>query len=243
MPWYEKWFDRDEYELVYHNRDAGEAEEVIDLLEWVVAPPPGTAILDVGCGRGRHSITLARRGYRVSGVDLSERALGTARKRATRDGLDIAFLQGDMREPVCHACFDGLINLFTAFGYFEDEDDHLKALQAMAAALKPGGWLFQDFLNAPYVHRTLIPEDRRTEKNVEIIQRRWIEEGRINKEILFRRNGNTHRFCESVRLFTLEDFEGLYAAAGLTIEQTFGSYDGLPSSPEAPRLILLARKT
>ncbi|GIV58208.1 MAG: methyltransferase [Rhodothermaceae bacterium] len=242
MSWYKEWFDRDEYELVYQQRDEEEAEQVVDLLERVARPAPGARILDVGCGRGRHARSLARRGYRVTGIDLSERALARARELAAEEGLAITFLRGDMRDPVCEGCFDGVVNLFTAFGYFDDDADHLRTLRAMATDLRPGGWLVQDFLNAPYVQRHLVPEDVRREDDLLIRQRRWIEDGRINKQIEIRRDGRTFTFCESVRLLTLDDFRRFYAAAGLDLHATFGDYDGSSYHEDAPRLILYARK-
>jgi len=245
MAWYKDWFDRDEYELVYHERDEEEAEELIDLLERVVAPTPGATILDVGCGRGRHPRTLARRGYQVTGLDLSERVLAQARRQAEDEGLSIRFLQGDMRAPLCTACFDGVVNLFTAFGYFDEEKDHLRAVEAMATPLKAGGWLFQDFLNASQVQSTLVPEDVIVQDGIEIGQRRWIEQGRINKEITFYDADSHHNsatFCESVRLLTLDDFRALYDAAGLELIDTFGDYAGHRHTPVSPRLILYARK-
>ena len=245
MAWYKDWFDQDEYELVYHERDEEEAEELIDLLERVVAPAHGATVLDVGCGRGRHPRTLARRGYQVTGIDLSERVLTQARRLAQEDGLSIRFFQGDMRTPFCTACFDGVVNLFTAFGYFDEEIDHLRAVEAMAVALRPDGWLFQDFLNAPQVRSTLVPENILVKDGVKIEQRRWIEEGRINKEITFHDADSRHHsatFRESVRLLTLDDFRALYTTAGLDLLDTFGDYAGCPHTPTSPRLILYARK-
>jgi SAM-dependent methyltransferase len=239
---YAQWFDRDEYELVYKQRNEREAEQVIDLLEHMVQPRPGAAILDMGCGRGRHSRSLTRRGYHVTGVDLSERALAQARTRAAAEGLDIDFRRGDMREPVCEACFDGVVNLFTAFGYFDDDAEHARTLHALATALKPGGWLFQDFLNASYVRANLVPETHRTEGEIEISERRWIEAGRINKEITLRRNGEEHTFKESVRLLTPGDLSTFYAEAGLDLRATYGTYTGDPHTAASPRLILYALK-
>ncbi len=245
--WYEDWFGRDEYELVYHERGEAEAERMVDLLERVARPAAGAAVLDVGCGRGRHARVLARRGYRVTGIDLSEDVLAQARTRADDEGLVLTFRRSDMREPACDACFDGVINLFTTFGYFEDEADHLRAVRAMAAALRPGGWLFQDFLNASYVRSHLVPEDAHVHAGVEIRQQRWIADGRIGKRITLHdrhapRNGTRGPFFESVRLLTLDDFRALYAAAGLTLSATFGDDDGAPHGPASPRLILYAHK-
>lgn len=242
MAWYEDWFDRDEYEMVYQQRDVAEAERAIDLLVRTARPAPGAAILDMGCGRGRHARSLARRGYRVTGVDLSPRALDQARRRAVEEGLDITFQQGDMRTPVCDACFDGVASLFTAFGYFDDEGDHLRTVEAYAHNLRAGGWLFQDFLNAPYVESTLVPETHSEVGGVAITQRRWIEGGRINKTITLRRNGDEHHFQESVRLLTLDDLRALYDAASLDLQHTFGDYHGAPYGPDTPRLILYATR-
>lgn len=239
--WYEDWFGREEYKLVYRRRDEKEAEECIDLIERAVSPAPDARVLDVGCGRGRHARILARRGYRVTGTDLSERSLREARKRAQEDGLSIDYLRKDMRETVCEDCFDGAVNLFTAFGYFQKEADHVQTLRAITAALRPGGWFVQDFLNADYVRETLVPRDSRTANGTTIEQERWIEDGRINKRIQIERKGRTKIFRESVRLFTLEDFRTLYRRVGLALEATYGDYDGRPFAPTSPRLIMVSR--
>lgn len=239
--WYTEWFDQAEYELVYQNRDELEASQCIDLIEKAVRPAPGAAILDMGCGRGRHARVLARRGYDVTGVDLSAPSLEKARARAAAEGLAITFQQGDMREPVATAQFDGVVNLFTAFGYFEDDADHARAIRAMATAVRPGGWLVQDFLNAPQVRATLVPHDGRQVGDAHIAQQRWIANGRIHKRIVITRQGRTQTFRESVRLLDKTDFATLYQRAGLTLTQTFGHYDGRPHSPAAPRLLMVAR--
>lgn len=244
MAWYEHWFDRDEYELVYQERDDEEARRCVDLIERAVDLRAECSLLDVGCGRGRHAIELARRGCLVTGVDLSEASIQEAKERAREAELThrTRFLVGDMREPVCSGCVEGAMNLFTAFGYFEEEADHLHALEAIAEAVEPGGFFVQDFLNAPHVESQLVPEDRRTEDGVEIVQRRWIEDGRINKRIDLQRNGEGESFRESVRLLTLEDFERFYARVGLELEATYGDYDGRSYGPETPRLIMVSRR-
>lgn len=242
MAWYKDWFGRDAYELVYRERDDAEAERAADFIERVADPQPEAEVLDVACGRGRHARALARRGYRVTGFDLSTRSVETARQRAREEGLDITFCEHDMREVFCDGCADGVVNLFSSFGYFDEEADHQRAVDAMAAALRPEGWLVQDFMNAPRVAETLVPEDTRTEDGVTIHQQRWIEDGRINKEITLRKNGEQKTYVESVRLLTLSDFRALYAGAGLRLAGTYGDYDGAPYAEDSPRLILHARR-
>ncbi len=246
MAWYEDWFDSDAYELVYDQRDLSEARRLADLIERTVRPGPGGRVLDVACGRGRHSRILAARGYDVTGVDLSENALQSARRRAEREGLAVTFRQADMRALAFRAEFDGAVNLFTSFGYFDDEADHQRVIDGVARALVPGGWFVQDFLNAPYLAEHLVPRSERSVDGVRIVQRRRIVDGaggrRVEKQITLHRDGDTHAFAESVRLLEGEDFRRMYAAAGLALESTFGGYDGGPHTAGSPRLILVARK-
>jgi len=242
MPWYEGWFDSDAYNLVYDHRDESEAARLVALIERVVDPVPDAHILDVGCGRGRHTRIFARHGYRVTGIDLSTDALEEARARAEAEGVDITFRQSDMREPYCDGCMDGVVNLFTTFGYFDTDRENRRALSAMTQALRPGGWFVQDFLNAPHVRDTLVPATSRTVEGVEIHQKRWIEGDRINKEITLSNNGDTDTYYESVRLFTPDELRALYAAVGLEIVDTFGDYEGHPHTPDSPRFLLYARQ-
>lgn len=244
-PWYEDWFNSDAYEIVYNRRNLNDAEHLADLLESELEPAPGIDILDVGTGRGRHARILAKRGYRLTGLDLSEKAIETARERAESEGLtkeQIVFVQGDMRLPHFQERFDGVVNLFTSFGFFEDEHDHRRAISSMATALKPEGWLMQDFLNAPYVRERLVPESEHTSGDVHVHQKRWIEDGRVNKRILLTRGTEEYTYLESVRLLTREDLNTIYENAGLTVTGTFGDYAGNAYSASSPRLILIAAK-
>lgn len=242
MSWYEGWFDSEAYDLVYAHRDESEAQQLVNLIEREIAPESGAHVIDVGCGRGRHARIFARRGYDMTGVDLSTEAIQEARHRARQENLDVRFLQGDMRDPVCDGCADGVVNLFTTFGYFEDDVENREALAAMATALRPDGWFFQDFLNAPRVIETLEPTDTREVQDVTIRQQRWVEDGRINKKITLERNGTVKTYRESVRLYTVEDLTTMYEAVGFELVDTYGSYDGTPYTADSPRLLLYARK-
>ncbi len=242
MSWYEGWFDSAAYDLVYDHRDEDEAAQLVDLVEREIDPVADAHILDVGCGRGRHARIFARRGYDVTGFDLSEEAIAAARAQAEADNLDITFERGDMRDVYCEACADGVVNLFTTFGYFETDAENRGALAAMTESLRPDGWFVQDFLNAPQVADTLVPATTRTVEGVTIEEHRWIEDERINKEITLSRNGTSTTYKESVRLYTLDELRTLYEEVGLDLVSTFGDYNGAPHTPTSPRLILHARK-
>jgi SAM-dependent methyltransferase len=240
MAWYEQWFDADEYDLVYQDRDENEARALIDLIEAKTLLSGGSTVLDVGCGRGRHAVDFAARGHVVTGLDLSPKSLEAARERAKQAGVQVSFVRGDMRSAI-GSQFDLVVNLFTAFGYFEDEKGHQQSVDAMAASMTPDAWLVQDFLNPPFLRDSLVSADVRYAGDTEIRQSRRIQNGRIRKRIEFLKGRSTHSFEESVALLELADFERFYSAAGLQLEFVVGDYAGGPHGPSSPRTILFSR--
>lgn len=241
-PWYAQWFDRSEYETVYAARNDSDAERMIHRIVDSTSLVPGATVLDVACGRGRHARAFARMGYRVTGIDLSPRAIETARRMAVQEDLDIDFEEGDMRVAPCRGCFDLVVNLFTSFGYFERDEDHQKSIDAMARSMKSDAWLVQDFMNVDRVVADLVPIDERREGALRVVQRRWVEGPRLVKEITLRQAASPDQvFTESVRLLRLKDFETMYRVAGLRLDRVFGDVDGTDFTPDSPRMIMIAR--
>jgi SAM-dependent methyltransferase len=243
--WYEEWFDTPEYDLVYSRRDDDDARRLLKLVLKVTQLPAGRRVLDMACGRGRHSIQLARAGYDVTGIDLSPRAVDIARGRTAAESLEIEFRVGDMREAPCSGCFDMVVNLFTSFGYFDDDEQNGMAVAAMAESLGEGGWLVQDYMNGEYWSRNYVPFDERSRDGLVLKQRRWVDGNRLNKEItIVTNNGSSERrFTESVRLFGLDDFKRMYASAGVEIEQVFGDFEGRPFNTDSKRMIMFSRRS
>src|ERR1700738_5588386 len=129
--WWRSWFGPS-YLALYDGFLAERTPVEIDRLEVLLALRPPQRILDLPCGQGRHAIELARRGYEVTGVDLSPYLLGVARERAYASGVKVRWLEGDMREALPGETFDLILNLFTSLGYFDDEADDLSGVSVAA---------------------------------------------------------------------------------------------------------------
>ncbi|KUP21567.1 class I SAM-dependent methyltransferase [Paenibacillus sp. DMB5] len=222
--WYEKSFGED-YLIVYRHRDfCGARHEVEKMIGWLDLPE-GSKVLDLCCGMGRHSLALAEAGFAVTGVDLSEVLLREAR---AQDGAEaVTWLRSDMRELPLDGGFDAVVNLFTSFGYFEDDEEQVKVLREVYRMLKPGGKFIIDFLNPAYVIAHLVPHSTREDGDNLIDESRRIEDGYVKKDIILTSKGDDtpRKYHERVKLYPLETFKQLIAAAGLQLEAVHGSYD------------------
>ena len=248
--WYEAWFKDANYSVVYAHRDEDEAEYLLDLIERVTGKQRARSILDLGCGSGRHAISLARRGYAdVTAVDLSPTLLEEARSNAKEAHVSVKFVEQDMRDLNSEDKYDLVLNLFTSFGYFALDEENAKVIHSVAKALKPFGMFILDFFNAQWVRTHLVARDERIlADGRRLEQTRWLENGRVEKRLLLRGSPigveatEAHEFFESVRLFDLEDFKRMFDAAGLSLVETFGSYSGSPFDAErSPRLIMFVK--
>ena len=228
--WYEEWFDSSLYEKLYAYRDDEEAARLADLLEVELPKTRYRKILDLGCGRGRHSLNMARRGYKVTGFDLSSRAIQKAKSRAGDEGLTIDFRIHDMREPLDEQ-FDAILNLFTTFGYFDDDAENIRVLQAMSHMLRPSGRLVIDYLNASSVKRSLNPHEAGSIDSLSYDVSRGIDESvnMVVKTIHFhKQNGEAREYQERVKLYDLKWFKEQLARYNLTLVKCYGNYDGDP---------------
>lgn len=238
--WYEKSFGSD-YLLVYKHRDLqGAYNEVRSMMEWLELPE-GSEVLDLCCGMGRHSLVLTDFGFKVTGVDLSEALLAEARRKDAAG--EVRWVRGDMREVPLADTFDAVVNLFTSFGYFEDDAENVRVLHEIKRLLKPGGSFIIDYLNPPYVKAHLVPESERTDGSVLIREQRRIENGFVKKQIVLSEGGAERTYEERVKLYDRERFEALLKEAGLAADRLYGGYDASPYEPEAsPRMIFVGRK-
>jgi SAM-dependent methyltransferase len=243
MDWFEAWFDSPLYEKLYANRDQEEARQLITFLEKAILLDLNSKILDLGCGRGRHAISLARKGYHVTGVDLSERAIETAQEKAVNEGLSrVHFQVGDMREPLPQK-FDVILNLFTTFGYFVDDDENARVLDSVVQMLKTDGIFVLDYLNAAQVIDTLIPEESGQFQDIDYTIKRYLKEGSIHKDITFKKEATESEktYSEKVKLYDAEWFRQQMNERKLKIDHIYGDYEGGEYEEEnSPRLLIIS---
>lgn len=241
--WYKKSFG-DDYLLVYKHRDMqGAYNEVKGMIEWLKLDQ-GAEVLDLCCGMGRHSMALTDFGYKVTGIDLS----GVLLKEAVRLDREqkVQWIQGDMRDVQINQQFDAVVNLFTSFGYFEEDAENEKVLQEIYRLLKPSGQgqFIIDFLNPEFVERNLVPFSKRTEGNSTIEETRKIEDGSVRKTIVVSEPGAEDRsYLEQVKLYHQEAFLTMLDRVGLEVLHVYGAYDASPyDKTESKRMIFVGRR-
>ena len=240
MDWFKNWFDSFYYHKLYRHRNTAEAQEFIDNVLNYLNPKPDSRILDLACGKGRHSIYLNEKGYDVVGVDLSQNSIDEANKSANNT---LHFYQMDMRALECTKPYNLVMNLFTSFGYFNSKTDNIKVLQGVHDILEPNGILVIDFLNASKVIRNLVPEEIQKVDKITFTINRFIEDQTVVKTIKVRDGNERYSFQERVSMFELADFEKMFAETGFTLKAHFGNYQLEKfDADSSDRLILVAQK-
>ena len=218
--WFASWFDTPYYHILYKDRNYREAQIFMDNLTHYLNLPEHAKVLDLACGKGRHSIYLNQLGFNVLGVDLSENSIEIANKNTNET---LKFKVHDMRETF-EDKFDAVFNLFTSFGYFDNDDDNLKTLVAIKESLSDYGFAVIDFMNVPFVLDNLIAEETKTVNEIDFHLKRYLKDGFIIKEIDFADKGEKFHFEEKVRALTLDDFKNTMEKAGIYLLDTFGDY-------------------
>jgi len=241
-PWFREWFNSPYYHLLYFNRDQKEAADFIDGLITRLQPPPGCRMLDVACGRGRHSRHLADCGFDVTGIDLSPDSIAFA-KQFENDHLQ--FFQHDMRLPFWIRYFDFAFNFFTSFGYFNTRREHDNAMRTMAQSLNADGTLVIDYLNSRYWENHLQHKMEKEQDGVQFHITKWMDETHFYKKIEIEDEQLDHPllFQEKVAKFSLGDFTEMLGDQGLQVKEVFGDYQfGRYRLNESPRLVIIAQR-
>jgi len=220
--WFQKWFDSPYYHVLYRDRDEHEAELFLRNLITKLDLKKGSEILDLACGKGRHSIFLEKQGFTVTGLDISEKSIAFAKKN---ENPSLSFFVHDMRKPFRINFFDCVLNLFTSFAYFENIKENQQVLQHAKDNLKKGGVFILDFMNASYVIEHLCHEGMKTVEGIDFKIEKKVVDGFILKKISFTDKGNEFTYTERVQAIHFNELKHLVEGAGLKVIHLWGDYE------------------
>lgn len=234
--WFEHWFDTKYYHVLYENRDEKEAEFFMKNLIRFLKLEKSSRILDLPCGKGRHAVFLNSQGLNVIGADLSKNSIDFA-KRFENNTLQ--FRVHDMRNIISKK-YKAIFNLFTSFGYFDEDLSNINILKNFKNALEDDGHIVIDFLNISKIRNNLIGEEVFVKGGIEFHIKRYIKDDFLTKTISFNADNEQHKYMEKVQCLTLNKMNKFAEKAKLDIKHTFGTYDLQPfDENNSDRLILI----
>lgn len=236
--WFTDWFNTPYYHILYKNRNDEEAQQFIRNITQFLTLPKKALLLDLPCGKGRHSVFLNSLDYKVIGADLSENSIQFAKNFEKKN---LKFIVQDMREPF-DLQYDAVFNLFTSFGYFKEDAEDILVLQNIKNCLKKNGFFVMDFLNPLHVKNTLVAEETKTIENISFHIRKEIVDGFILKHISFFADEEQYYFTEKVKYLDLQKMTSYFEKVGFEIKHIFGDYQLKPfNEMNSERLILVAQ--
>jgi cyclopropane fatty-acyl-phospholipid synthase-like methyltransferase len=239
--WFEEWFDTPYYHILYSKRDDVEAAKFIDNLSFHLNMKKGQLVLDLACGKGRHSIYLNQKGFDVVGADLSEKNVDFANQFANET---LHFKVHDMRKAIRENRYDFILNMFTSFGYFESHEENIQTLRSVYGGLKKGGEFLIDFLNCEKIINHLDEKEIKTIEGIRFEITKTFEDRFIIKNIHLEERGETRTFHEKVMAITLETFQKYFDLIGFEVLGIYGDYSLNPFDMEqSDRLILRVKKS
>jgi SAM-dependent methyltransferase len=244
--WFESFFGPDYFEIY---RDFFPAEKTAAEVDGVVALlglSPGARVLDLACGQGRHAIPLAERGFTVTGYDLSEECLARARADAAARGAGVRWVRGDMRALSFDAEFDAVINVFTAFGYFADEEDDVETLRRVRRALVPGGRFLLETLHGDALPARFQPHIEYTTSNGTRVVRDYVwdlaRDVIEDRAAVARPDGTRAEYASALRVRSLSGLLALVQEAGFEPVAWYGGLAGGPLQLDSRRLVLVSAR-
>lgn len=240
--WFESWFDSPYYHQLYFKRDEKEAAAFIDRLIDHLQPKPGSTILDMACGKGRHSIQLADKDFDVTGLDLSFNSIAEA-KINERENLH--FYQHDMRLPFRINYFDYCFNFFTSFGYFNTRRENDNGIRTMAQSLNKDGTLVIDYLNVHYAEDHFVYTMDKEIDGVNFHITKWMDEDYFYKKVEVEDDDfeEPHIYTEKVSKFSLGDFTDMLGFQNMQVQEVYGDYNLSDYHVRnSPRMVILAKR-
>ncbi|WP_227937551.1 class I SAM-dependent methyltransferase [Alkalihalobacillus deserti] len=237
--WYKDHFQED-YLMIYKHRNEENANSELENLMNFIPYKPQQEVLDLCCGAGRHSRWFAKKGMNVTGIDLSSTLLAEAKRQS--DTLNITYIRSDMREVSFKNKFDIVVNLFTSFGYFENDQDNERVFTRVHSSLKKGGYFLFDYLNPSFTRKNLVPFSQQIIDQTSIDQYRNIDNDAVIKRIVVKDNYSTRHYEERVKLYSKNKISKMLENNNLKIIHLFGNYDGCKYDQSSPRLLYICKK-
>lgn len=238
--WFETWFNSKYYHILYQHRNDHEAAEFISALVEHLNIEKNSTVVDLACGKGRHSIELNEQGLDVVGLDLSGNSIEHA-KQFESDSLHFAV--HDMRHLYKENFANYVFNLFTSFGYFDNESDNLLTLKNVHRLLKPNGILLIDYLNPDSIVSAFPIEEEKTVKGITFWIKKHCDGQFIYKDIAFEVDGKRMEFQEKVQQISSDLFSEWLKQSGFEILSKFGDYKLSPYvSSKSPRQIIISKR-
>lgn len=216
----------------------------LDFLESQLALPAGARVLDVGCGFGRHSIELARRGYEVVGIDPSAAMIGEARKRAHVTGLAVGFRQEAGQTFRDEQPFDAAICLFTTLGQISAGGDNSALVSRVYQELKPGGFFVVEVPQREAAIKSLKPVERfGTGEHYTDVARSYQPEGQtITEAFTVVPADKVKHFLLRYRLYSQPELVALLTQEGFKIVKVFADYKGTRLGTDSPMMLGICQK-
>lgn len=247
MAWYENFFD--DWYLKYWVQwiTAETTTEDADSIERFLELKPNSKVLDLCCGQGRHSLELGRRGYNVVGLDLSETLLTESRRLVQQQKLQVEFLLGDMRQIPFENEFDGIFNFYTAFGYFEKDQDNQAVLDAVGRALKPGGRFLLDY---PCLEGRM--GGWKTQRFIEFddgtvllhsLHHDVFNQTIKNEALYITKDNQRHRTGFTLRHYYGRELRQCFEKAGMNVIAVYGDKQGGELTNKNDRMLVLGQKS
>ena len=219
-------------------------KQVDDLLA-LLDLAPGSRILDCACGPGRHSLELARRGFKVTGIDRTQPYLSLARRQAEAEGLTLELVLEDMRRFSRPAAFDAVLSMFTSFGYFDNPAENLQVLRNLYRSLNEDGVLLMEMSGKEVIARIYQRRDWREQDGAYLLEERNVVENwtRMNSRwILINKDGAIHEYGFSHWIYSAGELGAMLAQSGFRRITFYGDTAGAPYDHEARRLVAVAHK-
>lgn len=245
-----RWFEDESFweefrDVLFSEERLERTEYQVDRFEELLGLEKGDKILDQCCGIGRHSIELARRGYEVTGIDLTEAYLEEAREKSEKESLEIELIKADIRDFKREGFYDAVINFFTSFGYSKFEEENRKVLRNSYISLKPGGKILLDVMGKEILENIFTDTDRWRMKDAYFLENRKIRDDLEMLESewkLIRDDGEVHEHKFMYKLFTKEKLENMLRDIGFDGIKIYGDLEGSGYDDSARRLIAIAEK-